>query len=96
MRSVQITLLAVAVALGAVGCGGSRNEPAVIGDPTPEQIEAMKAQQARADQEEKEQEKLGTRNKAVDPNYFKVREEEMEHRRETQMAEKQRNKPTKK
>jgi hypothetical protein len=95
MKSVQLTILVVALVAGAVGCG-SKNEPAVIGEPTPEQIEAIKAQQARAEQEEKEQEKLGTRNKAVDPNYFKVREEEMEHRRESQAAEKDRNNPLKK
>jgi hypothetical protein len=84
MKSVPLTILAVALAV--VGCDNSQKKSAVIGEPTPEQIEAMKAQQASVDQEEKEQEKRGTRNKAVDPNEFKVREEEMEHRRQTQNA----------
>jgi hypothetical protein len=46
----------------------------------------MKAQQASVEREEKEQEARGTRNKAVDPNELKVRQEEMEHRRKTQSA----------
>jgi hypothetical protein len=86
MKSVQLTILAVAVALGVVGCGSSRNKSAVIGNPTPEQIEAMKAQQASVEREEREQEARGTRNKFVDPHELKVRQEEMEHRRQTQGA----------
>jgi hypothetical protein len=86
MKSIRLTILAVAVALGVVGCGNSRNKSAVIGNPTPEQIEAMKAQQAAVEREEKEQEERGMRNKAVDPNEFKVRQEEMEHRRKTETA----------
>jgi hypothetical protein len=87
MKSIQwVVMAAVAFATAAVGCSQSGDTSPV--EPTPEQIQAAKEWQAVVDKEEKQQEKLGLRGTAYDPNFLIVRDEELEHRREMETAEK--------
>jgi hypothetical protein len=86
MKFIPWAILAVLLTTVAAGCNSeSPSSVNSSAEPTHEQIQAEKAWQTQVEEEENKRDKLGLRGKEIDPDYFKVQEEELNHRR--QMAE---------